>query len=155
MKDSLRQIMYISEAARDFTEEELHDIAKQASCNNVRQGITGALLFIQSSFVQVIEGKDIDIRILLDTLEKDTRHRNIRIVLDRQVEHRDFEHWSMGLVTVSELDSRQVIQEIDLARSAGAHTNEKSMIFPESQTFVMMQRVYEMNASLQRAKANL
>jgi hypothetical protein len=147
--------MYISDASRDFPEEELRDIAQQAGRNNVRQGITGALLFIHNSFIQVIEGRDTDIRVLLDTLEKDARHRNIRVILDRYVEHRGFEHWSMGLVTASELDSFQVIQEIDLVCSASADTNKNTMIFPESQTFVMMQRVYETNASLQRARGGL
>lgn len=147
--------MYISGATRDFSEEELRDIAKQASCNNVRQGITGALLFIQNSFVQVIEGRDTDIRVLLDTLEKDARHHNIRVILDRSVQHRDFEDWSMGLVMASELDSFQVIQEIDLVSSADADPDMSAMIFPESQTFLMMQRVYETNASLQRARASL
>ena len=94
-------------------------------------------------------------RVLLDTLEKDLRHRNIRVILDRSVEHRGFEHWSMCLVTASELDSFQVIQEIDLVCSASADTDKSSMIFPESQPFVMMQRVYETNASLQRARGSL
>lgn len=147
--------MYISEASREFTGSELRDLAKHASDNNARQAITGALLFIQNSFVQVIEGKDTDIRILLDSLEKDVRHRNMRVILDRFVECRGFEQWSMGLVTASELDGFQVIQEIDLFRSAGPDPDNKATIFPESQTFLMMQRVYETNASLQRARGNL
>jgi len=152
MIDSVRQILYISKATRSIAGAELHDIASKARLKNEREGITGALLFVENSFIQVIEGEDAPIERLLAAIRADIRHRDITILMDRKVQSRDFKNWSMGIITVSDEKKAEVIREIHFADTAKPRADNDSEFFPDSQTFLMMKHVYETNQSLQQAR---
>jgi hypothetical protein len=152
MTDAIRQVLYISKTTRAMSDAELHDIASKARMKNEREGITGALLFVENSFVQVIEGKDASIENLLAALRADNRHRDITILMDRQVRSRDFQNWSMGIITISEEKKADVVREIHSAGRNALTEDSESEFFPDSQTFLMMQHVYQTNQSLQQAR---
>jgi Sensors of blue-light using FAD len=152
MSDLIRQVLYISKSTRAMSDAELHDIASKARLMNERQGITGALLFVENSFVQVIEGEDAPIERLLAALRGDIRHRDLTILMDRKVACRDFENWSMGIITISEEKKADVVREIHSADTAQLPADNESEFFPDSQTFLMMKHVYETNQSLQQAR---
>ncbi len=151
MPESIRQILYISKSTRAMPDAELHDIASKARAANEREGITGALLFVENSFVQVIEGKDTAIDGLLAALRADKRHRDITILMDRKVRSRDFQNWSMGIIKISEEKKAEVVREINSAGRKGLALDSESEFFPDSQTFLMMKHVYDTNHSLQQA----
>jgi len=152
MTDAIRQVLYISKTTRAMSDAELHDIASKARMKNEREGITGALLFVENSFVQVIEGKDASIEDLLAALRADNRHRDITILMDRQVRSRDFQNWSMGIITISEEKKADVVREIHSAGRNSLTEDSESEFFPDSQTFLMMKHVYQTNQSLQQAR---
>jgi len=58
-------------------------------------GITGALIFENNRFGQVIEGPRTQIEDLWEKIQKDTRHKNIHLVESRPIEHRSFSKWTM------------------------------------------------------------
>jgi hypothetical protein len=58
-------------------------------------GITGALIFEDNRFGQVIEGPRTQIEDLWEKIQKDTRHKNIHLVESRPIEHRSFSKWTM------------------------------------------------------------
>lgn len=153
MTNPIRQVLYISKTTRAMPEAELHEIASRARAKNELEGITGALLFVEDSFVQVIEGKDAVIEKLLAALRADTRHRDITILMDRNVPSRDFQNWSMGMITISEEKKAEVVTEIQLAGSTDLAQDGEREFFPDSQTFLMMKHVYQTNQSLQQARA--
>jgi hypothetical protein len=152
MSDLIRQVLYISKSTRAMSDAELHDIASKARLMNERQGITGALLFVENSFVQVIEGEDASIERLLAALRGDIRHRDLTILMDRKVACRDFKNWSMGIITISEEKKADVVREIHSADTAQLPADNEIEFFPDSQTFLMMKHVYETNQSLQQAR---
>lgn len=151
----VRQVVYISQATREFTEAELDALVKVAHDNNKKYGITGAMLYLESAFIQVIEGQDSDVTRLLEQLRADTRHRDIRIVSDNVVPARNFQNWSMGIIRPPQEEKTLVRDELRLASAIDVRAEEQSTAMPVSQTFVMMRRLYETSNVLQRAQGNL
>ncbi len=152
---AVRQVVYISQATREFTEAELDALVTVAHENNKKYGITGAMLYLESAFIQVIEGQDSDIARLLQQLHLDTRHRDIRIVSDNVVPARNFQNWSMGIVRPPQEDKTLVRDEIRLASALDVRAEEQSTVMPVAQTFMMMRRLYETSNVLHRAQGNL
>ena len=62
---------------------------------NTSAGVTGALIFENNRFGQVIEGPRTQIEDLWEKIQKDTRHKNIHLVDSRPIEHRSFSKWTM------------------------------------------------------------
>jgi len=58
-------------------------------------GITGALIFENNRFGQVIEGPKTKIEDLWEKIQKDTRHKNIQLVDSKPIERRSFSKWTM------------------------------------------------------------
>ncbi|MFT5709728.1 MAG: hypothetical protein ACI8QT_000415 [Halioglobus sp.] len=147
-----RQVVYISQATGTLTESELNELLEVSRRNNKKYGITGALLYLENAFIQVIEGGDAAISQLLGKLTVDTRHRNIRILSDNLAQGRNFQNWSMGTVKAAEADRPQVLEELRLASTTNGGSQDRSNIMPVSQTFMMMCRLYNTSNVLQRAQ---
>lgn len=69
--------------------------------NNGRSGVTGALLYLNGNFLQVLEGLRDDIDATMTRIRKDPRHRGLLVLSDRAIKERCFPQWSMGFETVS------------------------------------------------------
>ena len=146
---SLRQIIYVSQATKTLTEKELQELVATASRNNKLEGLTGALLYIENSFIQVLEGADNTITLMLERIESDRRHKNMRIISDQEVDHRFFEDWSMAYVQPDIRDSSIIIKELRSPLLQGDDENIVDMPLP--QTFAMMKHLYKTDQALQRA----
>ncbi len=73
----------------------IHDVATR---RNASKNITGALLFSDRFFVQVLEGARLGVTETLGRILCDPRHDNIRLSLVQEVSSRMFPLWSMRLV---------------------------------------------------------
>ncbi len=147
---AIRQVIYISQATRSIPPDELNDLVAIASRNNRQRGVTGALLYIENSFIQVLEGENKAITRLVETIGLDKRHENMRIVSDQKLPFRHFEEWSMASVNPSATDSRIVVGEL---RASGAGSPEEdSIVVALPQTIAMMERLYKTDQALQRAR---
>jgi hypothetical protein len=76
-------------------------ILGEAQRNNAQRDLTGALAAHRGRFIQVIEGPKDAIDGLLERLERDPRHRDLRVLDRAPVEHRTFEGWSMASARVT------------------------------------------------------
>ncbi len=92
----MRQLVYLSSAIEQFTILELHEILSKSRYNNQRSNITGLLLFDGHDFLQVLEGNRQDIGFTLERINRDSRHRSISILSDRDVPCREFGDWAMA-----------------------------------------------------------
>lgn len=90
-------IAYISEytGSEDKAYDVLRDIVSVARKENAKYGITGVLFFIDSKFLQIIEGYETPLRRLMTNIEKDERHRNIEYLIDVEVPAKGFDGWNM------------------------------------------------------------
>ena len=92
----MRQLLYVSHTEPDIAPGALDDLLTSARRNNALMGITGLLLFIDGGFLQILEGEERAVRELYARIANDPRHRDLRLMLDRENPCRAFPDWSMG-----------------------------------------------------------
>lgn len=97
----MRQLIYTSRAVTPLGELKLKDLLEISRRNNSLRGITGMLLHHEGAFVQALEGPSNDVRSTFDRICADPRHREVRTLLTRDVESREFPDWSMGYASVN------------------------------------------------------
>lgn len=90
------QLIYISAANHDFTEEELEELLRAARENNRSLDVTGMLLFHEGSFIQALEGDQLVVENLYKKIGTDVRHVETKVLYRGMVDDRDFKNWSMG-----------------------------------------------------------
>lgn len=94
-------IVYYSSSARLFKEEDLLAIFQQSHDYNKKFNITGVLLYINGSILQVIEGEKEPLEALFNRIEYDPRHKHVIRVLNRPIAQRLFGAWAMGYDVLS------------------------------------------------------
>lgn len=104
----LIHIIYSSAANAHFGPEELLALLGSARRKNTGLNISGMLLHIEGSFLQVIEGHESDIDALFETISQDPRHGNIVSIVRESIPRRAFSDWSMGFADISREDLEQV-----------------------------------------------
>lgn len=92
------KLIYISEAIRPLLEEDVLDILKGAHEKNERLNITGALIYVNKVFIQLIEGDRVSVNKLFQSISHDARHYNITIIKAEEITHRQFSHWRMKYI---------------------------------------------------------
>lgn len=100
-------IVYFSFSVKPFSQEDITAILEQSRRSNAEHDITGMLLYMNDSIIQVLEGKQEAIEGLFSRIKRDKRHRNVTQVFSRPILDRLFADWSMGYetVTAQELDN--------------------------------------------------
>lgn len=74
------------------------EIEAQATLHNERNGITGILCYGNGQFLQCIEGEKAKIADLQSRIFSDPRHKNLKVLLIRQIDQRHFSDWRMRLL---------------------------------------------------------
>ncbi len=98
------QIVYVSEYSGRSPEEDLQSILTASRHHNPQLEVTGLLLFVRNSFIQVLEGEETTIRELYAKIAKDPRHTRLDILLEHQIPQRLFPDWSMAWMPISEAE---------------------------------------------------
>ncbi len=94
----LKSLLYVSRSRLDSLESavQVADIVGSARPRNESLGVTGALIFTEASFAQVIEGSGAALDELMGSILKDNRHDDIRIISICEIEERRFGQWWMA-----------------------------------------------------------
>jgi hypothetical protein len=97
------QIMYSSQAAAPMTLEGLEEILADARAGNEKRNVTGALVYVDGVFFQLLEGDKDVVYGLMENIAADTRHHSVKVFYEAQVDARAFESWRMAyLATTAE-----------------------------------------------------
>ncbi|MGI9382857.1 MAG: BLUF domain-containing protein [Methyloligellaceae bacterium] len=80
---------------------ELKGIIESCRRNNPPLGVTGALLFNQTYFAQVLEGDRKAVTETFCRIANDSRHSDLVILEARPIRRRRFADWSMGFVSAA------------------------------------------------------
>jgi len=91
----LIELTYVSEPAQEMSFLGLMRLLYHSYLRNTSMGITGALIFENNRFGQVIEGPRAQIEDLWEKIQKDTRHKNIHLIDSRPIVQRSFSKWTM------------------------------------------------------------
>ena len=103
----MHAIIYVSEYTHndDSIDNDLIDITNIAKEKNPDMDITGLLFYHKKKFLQIIEGPKDSLEILMTSIEKDSRHRNIERIIDENIFRRSYEDWNMDSFNLSDHES--------------------------------------------------
>lgn len=92
----MHQILYVSAAHSSVGPAEVDRILAKARQRNAELGVTGLLLVIEQSFLQLLEGEKGVLEDLMARIGRDPRHTRVLRLLEREVPARQLPSWSMG-----------------------------------------------------------
>lgn len=98
----LNKLIYASQAVEPMSASELAELLERARKRNAAAGITGLLLYGEQSFVQLLEGANADLLPIYRSIERDRRHKTLRLLSYEPIAARRFADWSMGFAHVEE-----------------------------------------------------
>ena len=101
-------IAYVSSATTTITEADITAILVQSRANNVLIGLTGALLFHEGRFIQILEGPVEQVRARIAVIEADPRHRNVQVLRETAIARRQFPNWTMGFRSLTGSAARRL-----------------------------------------------
>jgi len=111
MPSRLTKLLYVSDAVRPMSRAELDALVEPIRERNHRLGITGLLLYGNCHFMQVLEGDLTTVNSTLGRIQRDRRHRHVRLLFFQPIAKRMYGEWSMDLLNLDEqpaLDRRSL-----------------------------------------------
>ena len=96
----VRSLLYISDSALMLPDDEwqVDAIVDVARSRNAALGVTGALMFAHTNFVQVLEGSQAALDELMASIRRDRRHHDVRVLEEERLACRRFPGWAMAYV---------------------------------------------------------
>ncbi len=99
---SVYNLVYMSESRMGpptpATRQAVDAILATARQRNASVDVTGALLFTEGRFVQVLEGERDKVHEIFDRIGADARHADVEILSAQYSDRRRFKEWSMAFV---------------------------------------------------------
>lgn len=92
----LVRLIYGSRVTANVSHVDVKNILQKSQFNNAQVGITGALCFTGSVFLQCLEGERSAVNALYHRLLPDSRHTDAAVLVLDEISKRDFVEWSMG-----------------------------------------------------------
>ena len=106
----MKRLLYVSESniEQAIAGKTISDIVAGAQVRNAQLHLTGALIFSNTYFAQVLEGPKGAVSQMMISIKADTRHRNINVVDESLINDRKFSDWKMAYHGPSQFVSRHV-----------------------------------------------
>ena len=123
------QIIYSSEAATPMQTDDLQELLDHARRSNGAKGITGALVYAEGIFLQILEGDKVLLQDLMAEIRRDVRHESVFVLREGEVPTAIFGSWKMAYVSAT---PKQVAQWAGV--SAANDTTESLSETAEEQT---------------------
>jgi len=95
----LHQIVYVSAASAPFDNAALERLLERSRRRNAERDVTGLLLHVDGSFIQVLEGTEEAVEEIYARIREDDRHEQLLILQRGPIEARRFDGWAMGFAT--------------------------------------------------------
>lgn len=95
----LRSILYVSNSALGYSidhQGRIGELVDKWRRWNQSVGITGAIVFTERHFVQLIEGPEAAIGELFAHIRADKRHTAVTVIQDTPTDERRFARWSLA-----------------------------------------------------------
>jgi Sensors of blue-light using FAD len=95
------QVIYSSESAMPMQMDDLEDILESARECNADAGITGALVYVDGFFLQILEGDGPAVRALMGRIAQDVRHETVTVLKEGEIPAAIFSEWKMAYVSAT------------------------------------------------------
>lgn len=125
MTDSLYSLAYFSTNNIQGSDAEvqaaIEEILEVSRKNNAARRITGALLYSQGYFAQILEGYLDELEPLFEVIQEDDRHKDVVIIHYHPISQRHFGNWAMHYAFDPALIPDEATAGEAGARGFGAH----------------------------------
>jgi Sensors of blue-light using FAD len=123
----LVRLLYASRATQPQNASVYDSILEQSRTHNPQLGITGILCHSDNVFIQVLEGGRDEVCELYNTIARDRRHQEVRILSYEEIRERRFGAWTMGQVNLAKVNPALLLKygeraELDPFTCSGAAT---------------------------------
>ena len=95
------QIIYSSDATIPMQTDDLEDLLEQARERNAQRGITGALVYVDGIFLQILEGDAGTLKSLMARIASDLRHESVTVLQEGDVPSPRFSDWTMAYISAT------------------------------------------------------
>jgi hypothetical protein len=99
----LYAIVYVSTAARPVPLDELMRLLDGARRRNAEEGLTGVLLYSDTSFMQYLEGPTAGLSRVYDIIKRHPLHHGVIDLIREPIQQREFADWAMAFHLVGAL----------------------------------------------------
>jgi hypothetical protein len=97
----MHHLIYLSQATRPLSAKALTCLLDQARPANVRQHLTGALVYSNKRFIHLLEGEQAALAAVYLRISRDPRHQHLCKVADQPIAARRFAEWPLAFQTLS------------------------------------------------------
>lgn len=97
----MHHLIYLSQATRPLSAKALTCLVEQARPANERQHLTGALIYSNKRFIQLLEGEQAALDAVYARISRDPRHQHLYKVAHYPIATRQFANWSLAFQTLS------------------------------------------------------
>ena len=80
---------------------DLEDILEHARSNNAKKGITGALVYVDGVFLQILEGDTEVVKELMTKISRDVRHETVTVLKQGEIPAPTFSDWRMAYISAT------------------------------------------------------
>lgn len=91
----LSTIVYHSKARVEFSELDLLYLLAGSRARNRAEGVTGVLVYDRGAFFQWIEGPNLPLQRIWNSVRQDPRHHDLQVLADTSIPVRLFHDWHM------------------------------------------------------------
>lgn len=102
---------------------ELNEILSVAQKNNKNIDVTGSLFYNGGWFLQVLEGPKATLDTLYKKVEKDTRHKNSRVLYNEPAKFRLFSRWNMNMTNLDDKQADKYAKLAEVIEAAKKNSN--------------------------------
>jgi hypothetical protein len=127
-----------SRIAEGEAKAELGAIFTTARRNNKRLGVTGALVITGDAFAQTLEGDEVVVRELYESICGDSRHDRVTLLDEETVDGRTFGRWAMAQVSEDGGPDIRLMSNADKGKIVAASPD--SHVTPDQETVLGFMR---------------
>ncbi|MBR7618766.1 BLUF domain-containing protein [Phenylobacterium sp. 20VBR1] len=120
---SINQLVYVSQATRKMSPEDLSAIQETAKKNNAPLDVTGSLFYNGGWFLQVLEGPLSTLDKLYKKIELDPRHKNSRVLYNEPASFRTFPRWNMNMTNLNDRQADKYDELVEVIEAAQTNRN--------------------------------
>lgn len=94
-------ITYVSTATPELSNSGVDEVLESSKNWNNGHNITGLLLYSDGNFLQILEGEKKAVQDLYENIKKDTRHKNIMKIFEKEISKESFDGYDSEFVSDS------------------------------------------------------
>ena len=106
----LVSLVYASHLKDGFGANDIKQIVEASQKNNAKVDVSGMLVFDTEYFLQCLEGSRSAVNNLYMYILRDTRHTNVMLLDYKEIDKREFAHWSMGYIPNTAMSRETVMK---------------------------------------------